>query len=102
MVEFDILLWIHLFRVPYQSSPPVPHTREILWGEYHMLGRGASIHSRYDKFTGVALGRFILGLLEASIAPGFVLFTSQWCTQQEQGKRTGIWFSFNGFANFIG
>jgi len=30
------------------------------------------------------------------------LITSQWYTKKEQGTRTGIWFSFNGFAQIFG
>lgn len=36
------------------------------------------------------------------MTPGFALFTSQWYTKKEQGTRTGIWFSFNGFAQIFG
>ena len=54
------------------------------------------------NFGSIAAVRFILGMLEASVTPGFVLFTSQWYTKKEQGARTGIWFSFNGFANVLG
>jgi sugar phosphate permease len=42
--------------------------------------------------------RFFLGVFESAVTPGFALFTSQWYTKKEQGARTGIWFSFNGFA----
>ena len=54
------------------------------------------------NFAGIASVRFILGLLESAVTPGFVLFTSQWYTKKEQGTRTAIWFSFNGFANVVG
>jgi len=43
-----------------------------------------------------------LGVFEASVSPGFALFTSQWYKTNEQGTRTGIWFSFNGFAQIFG
>jgi ACS family allantoate permease-like MFS transporter len=42
--------------------------------------------------------RFFLGVFEAAVSPGFALFTSQWYTIKEQGLRTGIWFSFNGWG----
>jgi len=41
-------------------------------------------------------------VFEAAVTPGFALFTSQWYTREEQGTRTGIWFSFNGFAQILG
>jgi MFS transporter, ACS family, allantoate permease len=40
--------------------------------------------------------------MESAVTPGFALFTSQWYTKREQGTRTGIWFSFNGFGQIFG
>ena len=39
---------------------------------------------------------------ESAVTPGFALLTSQWYTKKEQGSRTSIWFSFNGFAQIFG
>lgn len=33
---------------------------------------------------------------------GFAFLTSQWYTKEEQGLRTAIWFSFNGWAQIFG
>ena len=44
----------------------------------------------------------MLGVCEAAVTPGFALITSQWYTRKEQGTRTGLWFSFNGFAQIFG
>lgn len=68
----------------------------ILWGIT------LSCTAATTNFAGIASVRFILGMLEASVTPAFVLFTSQWYTKDEQGTRTGIWFSFNGFAIVLG
>lgn len=54
------------------------------------------------NFAGAVAIRFFLGFFEAAVTPGFTLFTSQWYTREEQGFRTGIWFSFNGFAQVFG
>lgn len=54
------------------------------------------------SFAGAVAVRFFLGVFEAAVTPGFALFTSQWYTREEQGTRTGIWFSFNGFAQIFG
>ncbi|MCJ1308919.1 hypothetical protein MMC25_002574 [Agyrium rufum] len=54
------------------------------------------------NFAGAVAVRFMLGVFEAAVTPGFALFTSQWYTKKEQGTRTGIWFSFNGFAQIFG
>lgn len=54
------------------------------------------------NFGGAVAIRFFLGMTEAAVTPGFTLITSQWYTKKEQGARTGIWFSFNGFAQIFG
>jgi len=54
------------------------------------------------NFAGAVVIRLFLGIFEAAVTPGFALFTSQWYTKKEQGTRTGIWFSFNGFAQIFG
>jgi ACS family allantoate permease-like MFS transporter len=46
--------------------------------------------------------RYPLAEVLANNSPGFALFTSQWYTKKEQGARTGIWFSFNGWAQIFG
>ncbi|GAB7360926.1 hypothetical protein MBLNU230_g0910t1 [Neophaeotheca triangularis] len=55
-----------------------------------------------DSFAGAVAVRFFLGALESAVTPGFALLTSQWYTKREQGLRTGIWFSFNGWAQILG
>ena len=52
--------------------------------------------------SGALAVRFFLGVFEAAVTPGFSFFTSQWYTKAEQGTRTGIWFSFNGFGQIFG
>lgn len=54
------------------------------------------------SFAGAMVVRFFLGVFESAVTPGFALFTSQWYTIKEQGARTGIWFSFNGFGQILG
>ena len=68
----------------------------ILWG------LTLSCTAATSNFAGIASVRLLLGMFEAAVTPGFVLFTSQWYTKKEQGLRTGIWCSFNGFANVLG
>ncbi|KAJ1561693.1 hypothetical protein HK405_003137 [Cladochytrium tenue] len=53
-------------------------------------------------FAGAMVVRFLLGVFEAAVTPGFALFTSQWYTAAEQGSRTAIWFSFNGWFQILG
>ncbi|UKZ77077.1 hypothetical protein TrVFT333_004795 [Trichoderma virens FT-333] len=53
-------------------------------------------------YFGAVVIRLFLGIFEAAVTPGFALFVSQWYTKKEQGLRTGIWFSFNGWAQIFG
>ena len=55
-----------------------------------------------QNFAGAVAIRFMLGVCEAAVTPGFALITSQYYTKQEQGTRVGIWFSFNGWAQIFG
>lgn len=55
-----------------------------------------------ENFGGAVAIRFMLGVCESAVTPGFALLTSQWYTKAEQGLRTGIWFSFNGWAQILG
>lgn len=63
-----------------------------------MWGIVLSCFAAVENYSGAIAIRFFLGVFEAAVTPGFALFTSQWYTKREQGLRTGIWFSFNGFA----
>src|ERR1700712_4739211 len=67
-----------------------------------MWGIVLSCFAAVKDFSGAVAIRFFLGVFEAAVTPGFALFTSQWYTKKEQGLRTGIWFSFNGFAQIFG
>ncbi|KAF2258116.1 membrane transporter [Lojkania enalia] len=67
-----------------------------------MWGLVLSCFAAVENYAGAIAIRFFLGLFEAAVTPGFALFTSQWYTKSEQGTRTGIWFSFNGFAQIFG
>jgi MFS family permease len=55
-----------------------------------------------SSFAGLATVRFLLGMFEATISPGFVAITGIWWTRQEQASRSAIWISFLGFFGTIG
>ena len=61
-----------------------------------------SCFAAVQNFGGAVAIRFMLGVCESAVTPGFALITSQWYTKREQGTRTGIWFSFNGWAQIFG
>lgn len=68
----------------------------VLWGIVLMTTAACS------SFAGLATTRFILGMTEATISPGFVAVTGIWWTRQEQASRSALWISFLGVGSFIG
>ena len=54
------------------------------------------------NFAGIAVNRFMLGLTEATINPGFVLMTGMFYTSAEQPLRLEVWYSTNGLATMFG
>ncbi|KAK0196739.1 major facilitator superfamily domain-containing protein [Armillaria mellea] len=55
-------------------------------------------HAACSSFGGLFALRFILGVCEGAITPGFMIVTSMFYTREEQTQRTGYWFLMNGFA----
>ncbi|KAJ5473567.1 hypothetical protein N7475_003133 [Penicillium sp. IBT 31633x] len=68
----------------------------LIWG---MI---LSCFAAVKNYPGAIAIRFMLGVFEAAVTPGFALLTSQWYTKQEQGIRVNIWFSFNGVGQIFG
>ncbi|KAK5700480.1 hypothetical protein LTR97_004997 [Elasticomyces elasticus] len=54
------------------------------------------------NFAGIATNRFLLGVTEAVVNPGFVLVLSSWWTQAEQPIRLVTYYCMNGVAGIIG
>lgn len=54
------------------------------------------------NFSGMAANRFLLGLMEATVNPGFVLIMSMWYTSAEQPLRLGAYYCTNGIATMFG
>ncbi|KAF2115264.1 major facilitator superfamily domain-containing protein [Lophiotrema nucula] len=54
------------------------------------------------NFGGMATNRFFLGLLEATVNPGFVLIMSMWYTSAEQPLRLESYYCTNGIATMFG
>nr|GAT51055.1 predicted protein [Mycena chlorophos] len=55
-------------------------------------------HAACKSFGALFAVRFILGLCEGAITPGFMIVTAMFYTREEQNKRVGYWFLMNGFA----
>lgn len=68
----------------------------ITWGAI------LTLFSVVHNFPGAAALRILLGMFEAAVTPGWTLITSQWYKKSEQGFRTCLWFSFNGWASILG
>ncbi|KAK5137693.1 hypothetical protein LTR08_007264 [Meristemomyces frigidus] len=54
------------------------------------------------NFAGIAINRFLLGVVEASVNPGFILVMSTWFTSQEQPLRLESYYCTNGVATMFG
>lgn len=95
MFYFGYLAWEYPTNRLLQRVPLAKYsgTCIVLWG--CVLACFAAV----ENYSGAIAVRFMLGVCEAAVSPGFALFTSQWYTKAEQGTRTGIWFSFNGFVS---
>lgn len=67
----------------------------ILWGIV------LTLHSVVSNYAGLLTVRFFLGVFEATVTPAFVLITSMWYKQGEQGRRVGYWLACNGISLII-
>ncbi|GKU04488.1 permease of the major facilitator superfamily [Fusarium langsethiae] len=54
-----------------------------------------------QDFGGLLTSRFLLGIAEATITPGFMFLTSTWYTRDEMPTRVGIWFSGNSVGGLV-
>ncbi|KAI1435086.1 MFS general substrate transporter [Xylaria sp. CBS 124048] len=54
------------------------------------------------SFAGIAANRFLLGVFESVVNPGFVLIISMWYVADEQPMRTMAYYCMNGFAGIFG
>jgi MFS family permease len=70
--------------------------RGIVWGALLMTTPACY------NFAGIAINRFLLGMVEAVVTPGFVLMTGMWYTSEEQPLRLEAWYCTNGIATMFG
>jgi len=68
----------------------------IVWGG--LLMTTPACHN----FAGIAINRFLLGMVEAVVTPGFVLMMGMWYTAEEQPLRLEAWYCTNGIATMFG
>lgn len=98
MFYFGYLFWEYPTNRLLQRLPLAKYSafNVVMWGTT------LACFAATTNFGGAVAVRFFLGLFESAVTPGFALLTSQWWTKEEQGTRTGIWFSFNGFGQILG
>src|SRR5882762_3316158 len=51
-------------------------------------------HAACKSFGALLAVRFLLGVCEGAITPGFMIVTAMFYTRQEQTKRVGYWCKF--------
>lgn len=68
----------------------------VIWGV--VLCSSASVQN-YASFEAL---RVLLGMLESTVTPAFVLITAQWYRKEEQFMRTSVWFSCIGIGEVLG
>ncbi|PPQ73355.1 hypothetical protein CVT26_015447 [Gymnopilus dilepis] len=55
-------------------------------------------HAGCKSFGALFAVRFVLGMCEGAITPGFMIVTSMFYRHAEQTRRVGLWFLMNGVA----
>ncbi|OAA36176.1 major facilitator superfamily transporter [Beauveria brongniartii RCEF 3172] len=64
-------------------------------------GASVAVTAACTSFGGLMVARFLLGVAEATITPGFMFLTSTWYTRDEMPMRVGIWFAGNSVGGLV-
>ncbi|KUJ12394.1 MFS general substrate transporter [Mollisia scopiformis] len=67
----------------------------IAWGALMLA------HLGLKNFAGLMVVRFLLGVSESVVSPGFVLYTSMFYTRREQVLRTMLWAAMQGSFSIV-
>ncbi|RBQ77567.1 hypothetical protein FVER14953_07539 [Fusarium verticillioides] len=91
------LLWTYptTFFVAHLPTGKYLTVNTLFWGL--VVALTAACHN----FGGLLVTRFLLGVAEATITPGFMFLTSTWYTRDEMPTRVGIWFSGNSVGGLV-
>ncbi|KAH7254173.1 major facilitator superfamily domain-containing protein [Fusarium redolens] len=91
------LLWTYPTTVLVARFPTGKYLtiNTLFWGL--VVAFTAACHN----FGGLLVMRFLLGVAEATITPGFMFLTSTWYTRDEMPTRVGIWFSGNSVGGLL-
>lgn len=94
---FGYLIWeypttIFIARLPTAKYLSV---NTLFWGAV------VACTAACTNFGGLMAVRFLLGMAEATITPGFMFLTSTWYTRDEMPTRVGIWFAGNSVGGLV-
>ncbi|KAF5714013.1 hypothetical protein FMUND_7678 [Fusarium mundagurra] len=91
------LLWTYPTTVLVARLPTGKYltVNTLFWGL--VVALTAACHN----FGGLLVVRFLLGVAEATITPGFMFLTSSWYTRDEMPTRVGLWFSGNSVGGLV-
>lgn len=62
-------------------------------------GTAMACHAACTNFGGLLACRFVLGICEGSVTPGFMIVTSMFYTRKEQTLRVGYWCALFSFRS---
>ncbi|KAG6040580.1 hypothetical protein E4U41_000088 [Claviceps citrina] len=88
---FGYLIWEYPTTILITRLP----TAKYLAGNTLCWGAVMALTAACRNFGGLMTVRFLLGMAEATITPGFMFLTSTWYTRDEMPTRVGIWFAGN-------
>jgi MFS family permease len=97
------IVTIGLFYIPLLASNFPISKKKRANSEFSLVWGGVVMTTpACTNFPGIAANRFILGLTEAIVNPGFVLIMSIWYTSAEQPLRLEAYYCTNGIATMFG
>ncbi|EFZ00084.2 MFS transporter [Metarhizium robertsii] len=94
---FGYLLWEYPTTILIARLPTGKYltVNTVFWGVV------VALTAACKNFGGLMAVRFLLGVAEATITPGFMFLTSTWYTRDEMPTRVGIWFAGNSVGGLV-
>lgn len=94
---FGYLIWEYPTTILIARLP----TAKYLTANTLFWGATVTTTAACSSFGGLMTVRFLLGVAEATITPGFMFLTSTWYTRDEMPTRMGIWFAGNSIGGLL-
>lgn len=94
---FGYLIWEYPTTILIARLP----TAKYLTVNTFFWGIVVAMTAVCTNFGGLMVVRFLLGVAEATITPGFMFLTSTWYTRDEIPVRIGIWFAGNSIGGML-